>query len=112
MIINLCVNAIHAISYGGDLTISTSIQKENVQIIVEDNGVGMSEDIRKRIFLPFFTTKDVDQGTGLGLAVVHGIISAHKGSIEVKSKVDEGTRFEIKLPVDSVAIGKDKHNGQ
>ncbi len=112
VIINLCVNAIHAMSYGDDLKISTSLNKDNVQIVVEDNGVGMSEDVRKRIFLPFFTTKDVDQGTGLGLAVVHGIITSHKGTIEVESKVDEGTRFTIKLPVDSATSVKDKQNGQ
>jgi signal transduction histidine kinase len=112
VIINLCVNAIQAMSFGGDLTITTSLHKEKVQIVIEDNGIGMSEDVRKRIFLPFFTTKDVDQGTGLGLAVVHGIISAHKGSIEVESKVDEGTRFSIRLPVDSGTIGKDKQNGK
>ncbi len=80
VIINLTVNAVQAMSYGGDLKISTSLHKDNVQLVIEDNGVGMSEDVRKRIFLPFFTTKDVDQGTGLGLMVVHGIITSQTSS--------------------------------
>lgn len=108
VIINLCVNAIQAMSYGGDLAVSTALQQDKVEIVVEDNGAGMTEDVRKRIFLPFFTTKDVDQGTGLGLAVVHGIISSHKGTIDVTSQVNEGTRFTIKLPVDSAMLAKDK----
>jgi signal transduction histidine kinase len=53
----------------------------------------------KKIFLPFFTTKDVSKGTGLGLPVVHGIVTSHGGSINVDSKVGQGTRFEIQLPV-------------
>jgi len=59
----------------------------------------MTEDIRKRIFLPFFTTKDIDKGTGLGLSVVHGIITSHGGAINVESHYGKGTRFIIKLPV-------------
>ena len=59
----------------------------------------MTEEVLKQIFTPFFTTKDVGQGTGLGLAVVHGIITSHGGSIDVKSNVGSGSRFEIRLPV-------------
>jgi signal transduction histidine kinase len=68
-------------------------------MIVEDTGPGMSEDVLKRIFTPFFTTKDVGQGTGLGLPVVHGIVTSHGGRIEVDSEVGRGTRFEIRLPL-------------
>jgi signal transduction histidine kinase len=53
----------------------------------------------RQIFLPFFTTKEVGQGTGLGLPVVHGIVTSHRGSINVDSKVGQGTRFEIQLPI-------------
>jgi signal transduction histidine kinase len=66
----------------------------------------MSKEVLKRIFTPFFTTKDVGQGTGLGLPVVHGIITSHSGSIHVESKVGGGTRFEIQLPVEEPSENK------
>jgi signal transduction histidine kinase len=59
----------------------------------------MSEEVLKKIFTPFFTTKEVGKGTGLGLPVIHGIITSHGGSIKVESKVSQGTRFEIQLPL-------------
>ena len=59
----------------------------------------MSKDVLEKIFVPFFTTKDVGQGTGLGLPVVHGIVTAHGGSIDVESEVGHGTRFEVQLPI-------------
>ena len=96
--VNIVVNATQAMPNGGKLTIKTNAFDKSVSLIVEDTGVGMSESVIKKIFLPFFTTKDVRQGTGLGLAVVHGIVTSHGGSINVESKVDHGTRIEIKLP--------------
>ncbi|TET34095.1 MAG: HAMP domain-containing histidine kinase, partial [Planctomycetota bacterium] len=60
---------------------------------------GMSKEVLDKIFIPFFTTKDVGHGTGLGLPVVYGIVTAHGGSINVKSEPGYGTRFEIQLPV-------------
>jgi len=65
----------------------------------------MSEKVVRQIFLPFFTTKDVGQGTGLGLPVVHGIVTSHSGSINVDSKVGQGTKFKVQLPI---AEPKDK----
>jgi two-component system NtrC family sensor kinase len=59
----------------------------------------MNEETMEKLFIPFFTTKDVGEGTGLGLAVVHGIITAHDGTIRVSSKIGKGTRFEIRLPL-------------
>jgi two-component system NtrC family sensor kinase len=98
VLVNLLVNSIQAMPHGGKLTIKTSSEDNFVSLVVEDTGTGMSEDIVQKIFVPFFTTKDVDEGTGLGLAVVHGIIASHKGTIEVKSAVGQGARFEIRLP--------------
>jgi two-component system NtrC family sensor kinase len=99
VLVNLVVNAIQAMPQGGKLTVQTLAGKGYVSLIVEDTGVGMSEDVMKNIFMPFFTTKEVDQGTGLGLPVVHGIVTSHGGSIKVESQVGRGTRFEVKLPL-------------
>jgi signal transduction histidine kinase len=99
VLVNLVVNAIHAMPNGGTLRIATRASDRQVMLIVEDDGVGMSEDTLGRIFIPFFTTKDVNEGTGLGLSVVHGIVTSHGGSIAVQSTPGRGTRFEIRLPL-------------
>ncbi len=99
ILVNLVVNSIQAMPKGGELTIQTKASNGSVILIVKDTGVGMSENVMNKIFLPFYTTKDVGQGTGLGLAVVHGIVTSHEGSIHVKSKEGQGTTFEIQLPV-------------
>lgn len=95
---NLVVNALQAMPDGGVLTLKTSFDPVNVSLAVEDTGIGIHEDIKDSIFVPFFTTKDVDQGTGLGLAVVHGIVTSHAGKINVESSPGKGTRFLITLP--------------
>ena len=95
---NLIVNALQAMPDGGVLTIETLSDPEFLSLIIADTGIGMSEEVRENIFIPFFTTKDVDQGTGLGLAVVHGIVTSHGGEIRVESKIGQGTRFHITLP--------------
>ena len=99
VLVNLVVNSMHAMPNGGDLTIETAADENNVYLRVEDSGAGIDEDILKLIFVPFFTTKDIDEGTGLGLAVVHGIVSSHGGEVDVESVKGRGSRFEIKLPV-------------
>ena len=70
-----------------------------VCITVSDHGSGMGEDTLERVFEPFFTTKDVGEGTGLGLAVAYGIVQEHGGFITVESKLGEGSRFEVYLPI-------------
>lgn len=97
---NLIVNALQAMPDGGVLTIKTKSEASMVSLILEDTGIGMSEEVMENIFVPFFTTKDVDQGTGLGLAVVHGIVSSHGGKINVESSFGQGARFLITLPHD------------
>ncbi|OPX94681.1 MAG: Sensor protein ZraS [Syntrophorhabdus sp. PtaU1.Bin002] len=96
--VNLIVNAIQAMPSGGTLTICTLKERGKVSLTIEDNGVGMDEEVLQKIFTPFFTTKDVGLGTGLGLPVAHGIITAHGGSIKVESKVGKGTTCRIQLP--------------
>jgi two-component system NtrC family sensor kinase len=99
VLINLVVNAIHAMPDGGTLTIETKGREERISMKVRDSGTGMSKEIQNKIFLPFFTTKEVDQGTGLGLSVVYGIVNEHGGSVNVKSLVGSGSTFEIELPL-------------
>ncbi|MCX6833565.1 MAG: ATP-binding protein, partial [candidate division Zixibacteria bacterium] len=96
---NLVVNSVQAMPNGGRLDITTSADNGHVQLVVEDNGCGMDEVVVKDIFHPFFTTKDLDQGTGLGLSVVHGIVTAHDGRIDVTSRPGEGSRFCIRFPI-------------
>jgi two-component system, NtrC family, sensor kinase len=79
--------------------IGPEVERGFVCITVSDRGVGMSEDTLERIFEPFFTTKDVGEGTGLGLAVAYGIVQEHGGFITVESKLSEGSRFEVYLPI-------------
>jgi two-component system NtrC family sensor kinase len=99
VLVNIAVNAIQAMPNGGRLTIQTQASDKFVSLTIEDTGIGMTEEIMKQIFLPFFTTKDVSKGTGLGLPVVHGIVTSHGGSINVDSKVGQGTRLKIQLPL-------------
>ncbi len=99
VLVNLIVNAVQAMPEGGKLKVETRAGEGHVSLLVEDTGVGMSDEVIKKLFIPFFSTKDVTQGTGLGLPVVHGIVSSHGGSINVQSKVGRGTRFDVKLPL-------------
>lgn len=103
VVVNLAVNAIHAMPGGGRLFAGTSSYKDDVYLTIRDSGLGMDAEVLRQIFSPFFTTKDVDQGTGLGLAVVHGIISAHGGVIDVRSEEGRGTLFEIAFPCSKTA---------
>nr|WP_320010123.1 ATP-binding protein [uncultured Desulfobulbus sp.] len=110
---NLCVNARDAIKEAGQVTIetrNTTLDHDNqanhpnfflgeyVALIVRDNGCGIADDARNRLFEPYFTTKAIGQGSGLGLAIVHGIINQNDGFINVISKQGQGTSFEIYLP--------------
>ncbi len=99
IVTNLVVNAVQAMSYGDTLNLSTALSGDNISIVVQDNGAGMDDEVKKNLFIPFYTTKDINEGTGLGLSVVHGIVQSHDGSIDVESTVGESTRFEILLPV-------------
>lgn len=104
VLVNLAVNAMQAMPEGGELLLRTRLREHEVALIIRDSGCGMSLEVQEKIFLPFFTTKDIDQGTGLGLSVVHGIVEAHGGCIEVETSPGRGAQFEIRLPRDGQSL--------
>jgi two-component system, NtrC family, sensor kinase len=99
VLMNILSNAIQSISETGRIFINTRVTGDMVKISVKDTGGGMSEEVRKKIYDPFFTTKEVGKGTGLGLYISYGIIEKHNGKIEVFSNVGEGTEFVISIPI-------------
>src|SRR5215831_1759943 len=99
VVINLVMNALHAMSNGGTLRVRVSPHGEMVRLTVADTGQGIPEDVVAKIFDPFFTTKEFGKGTGLGLTVVKGIIEEHHGTITVESEPGKGTTFTIHLPM-------------
>ena len=121
LVLNLCLNARDAMTDGGRLTIETrpltpeqiaaldggEDLKGGVCLVVKDTGIGMPPEVSERIFEPFFSTKDDPKGTGLGLAMVYGIVRRHGGTIDVKSQEGVGTTFEIVLP----AASEDREEG-
>ena len=102
VLVNLVVNAIQAMPAGGTLTVSTRRDDPDVILTVEDTGSGMDDQVLRQIFIPFFTTKQVGQGTGLGLSVVHGIVTSHGGTVQVRSQIGHGSCFEVRLPTGQV----------
>lgn len=114
---NLAANAVEAMPEGGILTVITGEEGDNVFFKIKDIGTGIPDDIMKKIFEPFFTTKQIGKGTGLGLAVIYGIIKMHRGHILVDSnsnpaKGPTGTTFTVKLPKKGVALnGNGNGNG-
>lgn len=98
--LNLALNARDAMPDGGTLTFETSeAPNERLQIRVTDTGIGMGDEVRRRIFQPFFTTKDPGRGTGLGLSAVYGTVTHHGGEIQVESEPGTGSRFTMLLPL-------------
>lgn len=100
--LNLISNAIHAIEGEGKIIIQTfpSEDRSKIHIAFSDNGIGIQEENLTKIFVPFYTTKEVGKGIGLGLSIVFSIIEEHNGTINVTSLINEGTKFTITLPVE------------
>ncbi|MFH1152699.1 MAG: ATP-binding protein [Pseudomonadota bacterium] len=121
ILVNLCANAAHAIgSKPGTLFVSledTSVDDKfpqtgdrlvpggYIRLTISDTGCGMTPDIMERAFNPFFTTKPLDQGTGMGLSVVHGIVKSCQGSIQAESRAGHGTTFTVYLPITGETLG-------
>ncbi len=101
VLMNLLVNAAQAIPEKGEIIIETEATDTHIVIRISDTGVGIPEKHMSHIFNPFYTTKPVGTGTGLGLSISYGIIQKHHGTIDVESKVGEGTTFSIKLPIET-----------
>ncbi|MGD8290738.1 MAG: ATP-binding protein [Desulfobacterales bacterium] len=115
VLMNLCTNAEHAMQGKGgllavsltDISIDSEIEAGQLgirpgaylRLEVKDTGDGMAAEVKERIFDPFFTTKETGKGTGMGLSVVHGIVKSHRGAIAVKSEPENGTTFEVFLPI-------------
>lgn len=110
VLINLIMNAIHAMPEGGNLRIGIASGGDRVKLTVADSGHGIPPDALKKVFEPFFTTKEFGKGTGLGLTVVKGILEEHGGSIDVESEEGKGTTFTIVLPTGPAPGGS--ANGQ
>ncbi len=104
--VNLMTNGVEAMPDGGVLTLRTrSGPPGMVTIEISDTGVGIPPEHQSKLFTPFFTTKPIGHGTGLGLAIIYGIIKMHRGQINVRSQVGEGTTFTILLPVKLPGLG-------
>lgn len=99
LLLNVCLNARDAMPGGGTLKITTAVTKAAVSITIADTGQGMPPEIRDRIFEPFFTTKEPGKGTGMGLAMVYGIVRNHGGTVHVETAPGKGSSFHITLPV-------------
>ncbi len=99
VLVNLVVNAIQAMPAGGTLTIRTENQLKHISLTVRDTGIGMTKEQMDKIFIPFYTTKGIHEGTGLGLPVVLGIVQSHGGTVSVESEPGKGTVFTVKFPV-------------
>ena len=117
IVLNLCVNGRDAMPSGGVISISTTTQagvalqhlgadpsRNYACLQISDTGTGMSPEVRARVFEPFFTTKQGNQGTGLGLAVVYGIVVAHQGMIDVESTLGVGSTFSVYLPLAELPV--------
>ena len=107
--LNLITNGLESLDANGTVRVTVDRQDERARIVIEDNGCGMTEEVRKHLFEPFFTRRRSGQGTGLGLSITYRIVEEHDGTIEAKSEgVGRGSQFVVSLPLQSST--KEKHH--
>lgn len=111
ILINLISNATDAMNESGKLTIIIIKNKDTFTIEVQDTGMGIEEDVLQDIFNPFFTTKGNNKGNGLGLYIVYNETNKMNGTIEVESKVGEGSKFKLTLPLEETDTVNGGNNG-
>jgi signal transduction histidine kinase len=108
VVLNIITNAFHAVrersmnevsDYKPEVKVRTQLGNDSITISIQDNGGGISDTIKEKIFQPFFTTKPTGQGTGLGLSMAYDIVQAHGGKLNMESKINQGTTFYISLPL-------------
>ena len=107
---NLVFNAVDAMSKSGSITLRTKVDGDHVRLEVSDTGTGMTEEVRQRCLEPFFSTKG-EKGSGLGLAMVYGIIKRLRGTIDIASAVGVGTTFSLRLPIQAQQEAGQKQDG-
>lgn len=98
--VNIIVNATQAIDSSGTITLITRVKDEDVVVDIIDSGHGMDDETLNKLFDPFYTTKDVGSGTGLGLYVSHGIVRNHQGTLTARNNADKGACFTVTLPIE------------
>jgi signal transduction histidine kinase len=104
-VINMIFNSVNAMPQGGKIHLAMYMKNESIYLELSDNGVGMTEETKRRIFDPFFTTKGIDH-SGLGMSMLYGTIKRHNGSIDIKTKPGKGAKFTIVLPKEREKIEK------
>jgi signal transduction histidine kinase len=110
--LNILMNAIQSIETEGEVTIESRLQGDWIMIGISDNGKGISQEHLSKIFSPFFTTKPVGQGVGLGLSIAYGIVKDHGGRIEVESAIAEKTTFTIYLPASKISLAGQQNSAR
>ena len=110
--LNLVINAIDASHEGGRVDIRTTSASDRLVCTIEDYGVGMPPEVAERAFDMFFTTKEVGEGTGIGLATVHHLVEAHGGTLELRSAVGEGTQVTVRFPTDADRASRERPSAQ
>lgn len=102
--LNLLLNACQSMPEGGTLRLALHPTDTTVELTIQDTGCGIPQEQLSKIFDPFFSTKAVGEGTGLGLTVIHGILQEHQGDIRVTSVPGQGTTFIVSLPIYSECV--------